>query len=131
MDEFQYQSLVDDEIRLLSLQPSSAGEQLHVLIQHTPLSTAKGQYEALSYTWGDATVLHALQCSNDKSYLQITTNLRDALWDLRLETQSRLLWVDAACIYSHRTATKYLGTMRFAPQVFEGFNFTHLVSQIW
>jgi hypothetical protein len=24
-----------------------------------------------------------------------------------------------------------LGTLRFAPQFFEGFNFTHLASQIW
>jgi hypothetical protein len=37
--------------------------------------------------------------------------------------------VDLLCTYSHRTATKYLGIVRFAPQFFEGFNFTHLASQ--
>jgi hypothetical protein len=34
------------------------------------------------------------------------------------------------CIYSHRTATKHLGTLRLAPQFFEGFNLTYLASQI-
>ncbi len=38
--------------------------------------------------------------------------------------------VDPVCIYSNRTAMKYLRIMRFIPQFFEGFNFMHLASQI-
>jgi Heterokaryon incompatibility protein (HET) len=40
----------------------------------------------------------------------------------------RYLWIDALCIYSHRTVMKYFRILRFAPQFSEGFNFTNLVS---
>jgi hypothetical protein len=44
-------------------------------------------------------------------------------------TWSPCSWIDWVCIYSHRTAMKHLGIMRFAPQFSEGFNFMYLVSQ--
>jgi hypothetical protein len=61
----------------------------------------------------------------------MTENLASALRRFRDPDSPRLLWADAVCIYSHGTVTKHLGTMRFATQFFEGFNFTYLVSQIW
>jgi hypothetical protein len=39
--------------------------------------------------------------------------------------------IDLLCIYSHRTTMNYFESLRFVPQFFEGFNFTHLASQIW
>jgi hypothetical protein len=41
-----------------------------------------------------------------------------------------LLLERLVCIYSQRTAMKDLGILRFAPQFFEGLNFTHLASQL-
>jgi hypothetical protein len=36
------------------------------------------------------------------------------------------IWIDALCIYSHRPTMKYLGTLRFQPQFFEGFHSSEL-----
>jgi hypothetical protein len=64
---------------------------------------------------------------------RIHRNAEDALRRLRAlpETQRGMkYWIDALCIYSHRTAMKHLRTLRFEPQFFEGVNFTHLASRI-
>jgi hypothetical protein len=84
------------------------------------------QYEALSYVWGDASVTTIIEVE-DKPF-NATINLESALQHLRYSDRPRVLWADAICIYSHRTATKDLGTLRFAPQFSEGFNFTYLVN---
>jgi hypothetical protein len=97
MRRYSYESLCKGEIRLITLKPRSFSESLLVSVHSTPLSAAKDQYETLSYTWGDTTVLHDLHCSNGDC-LNITSNLQDALNDLRLETDPRRLWVDAICI---------------------------------
>jgi hypothetical protein len=41
-------------------------------------------------------------------------------------TWSPCSWIDWVCIYSHRTAMKHLGIMRFAPQFLRG-----LILCIW
>jgi hypothetical protein len=61
--------------------------------------------------------------------VEVTWNLHAALYHIRQSTPSghrRILWVDALCIYSHRTTMKYLGTLRFPPQFFEGFHSSEL-----
>jgi Heterokaryon incompatibility protein (HET) len=67
----------------------------------------------------------------DGKHLAISKCLYIALGNLRSITTSRVLWADAICIYSHRTTMNYFESLRFGPQFFEGFNFTHLASQIW
>ena len=53
-------------------------------------------FEALSYTWGDASQHSALYCNG--KILSITANLEKALRYLRYQTEPRTLWVDAVCI---------------------------------
>ena len=102
-----------------------------------PPQNFEPKYEALSYVWGprseEETVIvedpsHSALVGSGLSTFLIGKNLAQCLRYLREPDVPRTLWVDAICSYSHRTATKHLGTLKFAPQVFEGFNFTHLVS---
>ena len=53
-------------------------------------------FEPLSYTWGDACITKEIEV--DKQVCSITRNLFSALQNLRKQTESRFLWVDAVCI---------------------------------
>ncbi|RYP09140.1 hypothetical protein DL764_001467 [Monosporascus ibericus] len=53
-------------------------------------------YEALSYTWGDATSLLSIRL--DKQNFNVTPNLHAALTALRHPSEPRTLWIDAICI---------------------------------
>jgi hypothetical protein len=53
-------------------------------------------FEPLSYTWGDASITKEIDV--DRQACSITRNLFSALQDLRKQTESRFLWVDAVCI---------------------------------
>jgi len=53
-------------------------------------------YEALSYTWGDATITESITL--DGHAFQVTRNLAAVLRRLRGRTRKRYLWVDAICI---------------------------------
>ena len=87
-------------IRLLSLLPGSKGEQICCnLIQ--AFAGSDIQYEALSYTWGSPNHDHRIEC--DKSYLQVTTTLQDALLTLRHPDKARILWIDQLCINQEDT----------------------------
>lgn len=87
-------------IRLLSLLPSSdQSAPLNVSLFESPLdelSSDKHSYDALSYVWGDPT--GSVPCMCNGKLLLITPNCNDALRNLRLPNQHRLLWVDAICI---------------------------------
>lgn len=54
-------------------------------------------YEALSYTWGDAGNESFLEINN-KFQEPVRASLNSALLALRLKSQERQLWVDALCI---------------------------------
>jgi hypothetical protein len=113
MNSYSYQPLAKCEIRLLLLKPGSVSNQLLILIQKKiPLSAAKGNYKALSYTWWGTTVLHDLKYSNgDSSKLHPIWNV---LSDLRLETEPRKLWIDAICINqeNHNERSNQVSIMR-------------------
>jgi hypothetical protein len=53
----------------------------------------------------------------------VAANLKVALRYLSHKYVERILWIDAICIYSYRTAMKRLGNLRFMPQFSEGFHF--------
>lgn len=87
-----------------------------------------GLYVTLSHYWGSSqslrltsSTLKSMESGSGMSCLPKT--FRDAIL-LAGVFKIRYIWIDSLCIYSHRTATKHLGIMRFAPQVFEGFNIT-------
>jgi len=54
------------------------------------------EYEALSYTWGNATSQSKMRMNG--KIVSVTQNLANALSDIRSSDSSRILWVDALCI---------------------------------
>ncbi|KAL8992318.1 MAG: hypothetical protein Q9188_007616, partial [Gyalolechia gomerana] len=96
-DSFSYKDqLKPRNIRLLKLLPAgSHSDDIHCTIYQACLDD-KIQYEALSYTWGDATQRSELYCNG--KHLSITSNLGKALRYLRSEKETRALWIDAVCI---------------------------------
>lgn len=86
----------DDSIRLLELLPARDGPLkctlFSVRLQEDP------DFEALSYTWGAPEFPNTLRIDPSNCLLKITDNLNDALLALRLQEESRRLWVDAVCI---------------------------------
>jgi hypothetical protein len=83
------------QIRVLQLLPGTRQDDIKCLLTHYDLDDAP-QYEAVSYCWGDATDVTPVQV-NDFT-MHVTRNLRSALFHLRLEDKSRLIWADAICI---------------------------------
>jgi hypothetical protein len=102
MRPYQYTPLEKNEIRLISLHPSSSGAPLSITIRHVRNFSDSEPYEALSYVWGNSETTYSLYCKNSTNLL-ITPNLRSALLALRLPDTPRVLWVDAICINQNNT----------------------------
>ena len=113
------------EIRIVDLEPSLEHEaEVCLKIRHAPLTGVDcGEYEALSYTstWGDTYDTTTIRV--DGFEMQVTRNLDTALRYLRRPANSRILWVDAVCVYSYRTKIKHLRILRFVPLFYKGFHF--------
>ncbi|KAK4160702.1 heterokaryon incompatibility protein-domain-containing protein [Cladorrhinum sp. PSN259] len=95
-------------IRLLRLDASEdPARPLTATLYATSLSESKGKYEALSYCWGNdsqrSSIIVNIQ-GNGQAHgtklvtVSITRSLADALVDLRLANDDRVLWADAICI---------------------------------
>ncbi|POS75049.1 hypothetical protein DHEL01_v206554 [Diaporthe helianthi] len=56
----------------------------------------RGNYEALSYTWGDLNAKTTIFL--DDRPVKVTENLASSLQHLRMPHEGRLLWIDALCI---------------------------------
>ncbi|KAJ2898048.1 HET-domain-containing protein [Zalerion maritima] len=104
---FTYRPLpTQDSIRLLHLHPASApSSPIHVHFSVARLRAAPRlilrstpKYEALSYTWGDASERLTIFGDDDGALLLVTRNLFEALSHLRHASAPRTLWVDAVCI---------------------------------
>jgi hypothetical protein len=95
-----------------------------------------GSYACLSHCWGLRGPCIQMTSKTIKEYKRnipwtlLPATFRHAVTVVRL-LGLRYLWIDCLCIYSHRTTMNYFKSLRFVPQFFEGFNFTHLASQIW
>ncbi|KAL7936116.1 heterokaryon incompatibility domain-containing protein [Trichoderma chlorosporum] len=85
-------------IRLLRLLPGSVPEPISSEIIQAWLYPEEAilPYEALSYTWGSAEAPKSILVNG--KCLAVTTNLHEALEQLRYVNQDRILWVDAICI---------------------------------
>ena len=89
-----------EEIRLLELLPGPSVEAeeespLRCNLLYRFLDDS-GEYEGLSYVWGEATLTEVVYVDGHEAH--ITKNLDIALRHLRLESEPRVLWVDALCI---------------------------------
>jgi hypothetical protein len=68
-------------------------------------------FEALSYTWGDASQTAVIQVSGDlkgdePTTQSVTVNCWSALRRLRRVYECRALWIDAICINQASTAER-------------------------
>ncbi|KAF2256222.1 HET-domain-containing protein [Trematosphaeria pertusa] len=94
-----YQPLNDSEnqIRLLELLPADDTEDpdtLRCTIRHCSIDESL-VYRALSYVWGDPKITRRILVDDREA--QVTTNLADALFQLRKDGV-KSLWIDALCI---------------------------------
>jgi hypothetical protein len=91
-----YPNLQDfDQIRLLHLQPRSGGEKVECTVNLTKFSK-QPRYEALSYIWGPAKPVGSIIINGVD--FDTRGNLWLALQHLRLESEPRVLWIDAICL---------------------------------
>ena len=92
-----YTALAEGEIRLARLVPGPYSATVEVSLEHHILGSPEiPEYEALSYTWGDTSVVHTISCNGGR--LCVADNLWNALRRLRYEEKPRLLWIDKICI---------------------------------
>ncbi|KAL1872053.1 hypothetical protein Daus18300_004422 [Diaporthe australafricana] len=91
-----YKPLPDDHsIRVLIVEPESAGEDLQTRLEVVDLDKDL-EYEAMSYTWGDPK--HQVPLRGRAETVQIPENLENALKRLRYPDRRRYIWADAVCI---------------------------------
>jgi hypothetical protein len=75
-----------------------------VIVSQEEALEYRPQYEALSYTWGDADISEpghvedCLESSEPPATLGLRPNLAFALRSLRYSDKVRILWIDAICI---------------------------------
>lgn len=84
LEVFPKQENDEDELVKCSLTVSGLDSLLHF------------EFSALSYTWGDPAIRKDIVI--DGVFVSVTENLESALQQLRKETESINLWVDALCI---------------------------------
>jgi len=103
---YQYNQLAKGQIRLLEILPDHVRGYLIYCRIHHPFLSDKPRYEALSYCWGSSTKQRYIIAELDGGWIQkieVTDNLYSALWRLRDLFEPWWMWVDAVCIYSHRS----------------------------
>ena len=98
--QLQYaESLVDtsasSKIRLLHLWPGAPSTAIMGHLETVTLSEAP-TFEALSYCWGNPEPRQTINISGAR--LEVTTNLKLALYHLRKPGEVRPLWIDGICI---------------------------------
>ena len=123
LETFQYGLIAAREFRLFKFVPS-ASPQYDIAIEVKTVSTKPEErptYDALSYVCGDTQDKVSILANG--AILGIYRSLYGVLRELQEAGVSALLWADAICIYSYRTAMKHLGNWRFMPQFSEGFDF--------
>jgi hypothetical protein len=100
MNAYAYRALEGPEyIRLIVLHPAlSKATPLRIDFVSSKLKDVEGDYDAVSYTWGEPVLTFPLYVGEDGMQVYITENLDRALRYLRYETRERMLWADAACI---------------------------------
>jgi len=100
VNSYQYRPLrYADSIRILQIVPNpNRDAEIQCILSLYRLSSQSLGFEALSYTWGDASDTLFISIGVNKAPLQVTKNCFNALKSLRLPDGRRTLWVDAICI---------------------------------
>lgn len=97
MEDFKHEALEDlsRQFRLLRIQPANCREHVTITVETFQRQSAP-PYAALSYTWGDATLLKQI-IANGKLF-DVTRECWYALGQLRLLGISEYYWIDAISI---------------------------------
>lgn len=100
-------------LRLLEIVPADClGEDIVCRLRVTTMPSA-GQYDALSYTWGDASYRRFIHLNGKR--VPVTANLWNALRYLRRTDSVRVVWVDALCINQTNTVERnYMVSQMYA-----------------
>ncbi|KAH7089264.1 heterokaryon incompatibility protein-domain-containing protein [Paraphoma chrysanthemicola] len=100
---FVYTPLEAGEIRLLDIYLHSDGT-VKCYLRKAPLLDVDGEYDALSYTWGDLSRTHPITCNGRR--LEVHHNLFVALPYLARRNSRLPIWIDAVCINQADAAEK-------------------------
>jgi hypothetical protein len=93
-----YPVLEPSHIRIIVLEPTfDNNAPLHFSFRSASLPDLRGQYEAISYTWGEPKLAFPLH-RDDGSPVSVTANLDMTLRRLRHRLDERWLLADAVCI---------------------------------
>jgi hypothetical protein len=109
-------------IRLFLLHPSRDAEaEIEFSLQQASLAASDGEYEALSYAWGE---LHStrrifLRRNGSRLPVDIQENLYNCLLRLRGVKTSRTIWIDAICINQDDLTEKGL-QITLMPRIYSG-----------
>lgn len=111
MTTFNYDQLSSEEIRVLTLYPGGYQDPLSghlTTVRFAPRDSAKPDFEALSYTWGDQLNPELITLAYNQppssisqtpsGVVAIGPNLVAALRQLRHASGPRQLWCDSICI---------------------------------
>lgn len=112
LSQYQYSSLTSKEttIRLLELLPGKSATQSEhadpIKCNIIEISAENVMpYVALSYAWGSESGSRTITVA-ENYYINITSNLYDALAQIRHPSASKILWIDAICIDQENTAER-------------------------
>lgn len=96
---YRYRPLQNgDDIRLVRILPGTLQQEICCEIVHGRKASRKHEYEALSYVWGDPSIVKQISIIPELSNFSVTSNCFDALRRLRWKRSPRLVWIDALCI---------------------------------
>jgi heterokaryon incompatibility protein (HET) len=93
-----------DHIRLLELLPGSGADIIRCLLHIESLENAEDTYAAISYAWGDPNDTVHITCED--RILEVTASISDALYHIRHNRKSTMLWADAICINQNDNTEK-------------------------
>lgn len=95
---FHYEllDLSQSSFRLCKLLPGIPGDPVQCELTHELTDALKGQYSALSYTWGELSEIRWIRLNTKPFHVQ--SNLLAALKAIRKPNESLTLWADAVCI---------------------------------
>jgi hypothetical protein len=103
-EQYQYEPLPGrDSIRIIALAPGHGDSPIICSLKTLQHSDIVGQYECISYAWGDPATVVDIICDDNRP--PTTQSLRDALRRFQHVEEKRVLWADGECILSDTVCT--------------------------
>ncbi len=100
-----YESLADNEIRLLRIHQGLEDDDLSCSLEKLSLEMADQQYTAISYPWGPSVEPH-FTCHVGRYAFSIRQNAKNVLRTLRKADSDVHVWLDSICINQNDNTEK-------------------------